>query len=254
MIDRVSKSESVPRRADGRTYHAMRPCEIVPGFISSALGSVLISTGRTRVICTVSVEARAPSWLRSGGWLTAEYAMLPGATNSRTKRGPAGRSQEISRLIGRALRSSLDLGKLVSREGGLTLTCDCDVIEADGGTRTASITGAFVALRHAVRKLQAQGILLEDPVVAPVAAVSVGLVASYEAPLLDLDYSEDSDATVDFNVVARGGSSPGLIEVQGTGENGVFSREQLDLMLDLASVGIREHFVRQEAALNEVFS
>jgi ribonuclease PH len=230
------------------------------------LGSVLIATGKTRVLCTASLEPRTPPWLQHGGWITAEYAMLPGATNPRGRRDAGGRGKEIQRLIGRSLRAAVALDKLVGPDGGLSIVCDCDVIEADGGTRTASITGAWVALEIALRKLVADGRLAVHPGLGPVAAVSVGLVepvgsagvsSGEPAALLDLCYVEDSRAIVDLNVVMRGPAlerpdgRPGLIEVQGTGERGDFSRAQLDRMLDLAEAGIIELMAAQQAALAE---
>lgn len=238
-------------RSDGRELDALRPCTIEPGFIATAAGSALIATGKTRVICTASVEDRAPGWLSSGGWVTAQYAMLPGATSPRGRRDPGGRGKEIQRLIGRSLRAAVDLPSLVSADGGaISIVCDCDVIEADGGTRTASITGAFVALSIAIRALVAEGRLASNPIEKPVAAVSVGIVAPPDGgepvPMLDLCYVEDSAAVVDLNVVQRG---HGLVEVQGTGEQGEFSRAQLSAMLDLADKGIGELCARQERAL-----
>jgi ribonuclease PH len=246
-------------RIDERTHEQLRGTSLVPGFTAAALGSVLIATGKTRVLCTASLEPRTPAWLQHGGWITAEYAMLPGATNPRGRRDAGGRGKEIQRLIGRSLRAAVALDKLVGPQGGLSIICDCDVIEADGGTRTASITGAWVALEIALRKLIADGRLTVHPGQGPVAAVSVGLVelgASGSEPqaLLDLCYVEDSAAVVDLNVVMRAGSpktSPGLIEVQGTGERGDFSRRQLDRMLDLAEAGIIELMAAQQAALIE---
>jgi ribonuclease PH len=234
-------------RDDGRTPSQLRPCTIVPGFIGQATGSTLVTTGRTRVICTVNVEERAPSWLTKGGWVTAQYAMLPGATAPRGSRDPGARGKEIQRLVGRALRASVDLERLVGPTGPLSLVCDCDVIEADGGTRTASITGAWVALAIAIRKLVASGRLPADPTIAPVAATSVGLCGDPPQALLDLAYTEDSTAIVDLNVVAL--ADRGLVEVQGTGEHGVFSRKQLDTLLDLAETGTSELFAIQRAAL-----
>ncbi|MCH9681087.1 MAG: ribonuclease PH [Deltaproteobacteria bacterium] len=236
-------------RSDDRASDQLRPCSIEPGFITRALGSALIRTGDTRVICTASLEERAPGWLREGGWVTAQYAMLPGATTPRGRRDPGGRGKEIQRLIGRSLRASVDLSALVTPAGdSMSIVCDCDVIEADGGTRTASITGAFVALRIAVHRLLEQGKIAADPIRAAVAAVSVGLVRSGEGEpkaVLDLNYVEDSAAVVDLNVV--GLDDGGLVEVQGTGEDGSFSRAQLDAMLDLAELGIgRLHAAQRE--------
>jgi ribonuclease PH len=236
-------------RTDGRRADALRACTIEPHFIQSALGSVLITAGRTRVICTASMEERAPGWLKSGGWVTAEYSMLPGATHPRGRRDPGGRGKEIQRLIGRSLRACVDLSRLVGPAGAVSIVCDCDVIEADGGTRTASITGAFVALHHAVRALLQQGVLTQDPITAAVAAVSVGLVPIGDdpaVPVLDLPYVEDSAAAVDLNVVQLDGG--GLVEVQGTAERGAFARGQLDAMLDLADRGIAElHAIQRRA-------
>ncbi len=240
-------------RIDDRALSQLRPCSIEPGFIGRALGSALIRTGDTRVICTASLEERAPPWLANGGWVTAQYAMLPGATTPRGRRDPGGRGKEIQRLIGRALRASVDLPALVDPDGGaLSLMCDCDVIEADGGTRTASITGAFVALQIALRQLTSQGRLAASPVKAAVAAVSVGLVkprgGDEPVPMADLCYEEDSRAAVDLNVVGLDGG--GLVEVQGTGEHGSFSRAQLNAMLDLAEGGIAALLGKQREALD----
>lgn len=243
-------------RSDGRAHDEPRPTTLVPGFTTQALGSVLISTGRTRVICTASLEPRPPAWLEKGGWVTAEYAMLPGSTSPRADRHPGGRAKEIQRLIGRSLRASVDLRKLIGPAGPISLVCDCDVIEADGGTRTASITGAWVALQLALHKLRAEGRITEDPSLGQVAATSVGVVQleGSEGPqaLLDLCYREDSRAHVDLNVVMRSaGAGVGLIEVQGTGERSSFSRAELDAMLDLAERGIRDAFEIQRRALAE---
>ena len=238
-------------RQDGRRPDQLRPFGLETGFIGSALGSALVSAGRTRVICTASQEARAPAWLSGGGWVTAEYAMLPGAVRPRGRREPDGRAKEIQRLIGRSLRAAVDLRKLVGPQGPVALTVDCDVIEADGGTRTAAITGGMVALALAARALVRAGTLAEDPVRGLVAAVSVGLCElTAEAPaqaLLDLAYVEDSRAVVDLNVVMLDGG--GLVEIQGTGERGGFDRQQLSSMLDLAEGGIAELMAAQRAAL-----
>lgn len=243
-------------RSDGRRLDEPRLTRIEPGFTSQALGSVLIATGRTRVICTASLEPRPPAWLERGGWVTAEYAMLPGSTRPRADRHPGGRGKEIQRLIGRSLRASVDLRKLIGPAGPVSLICDCDVIEADGGTRTASITGSWVALQLALRKLLAEGRISEDPSLGQIAATSVGVVEleGGEGPvaLLDLCYREDSRAEVDLNVVMR--STPeglGLIEVQGTGERSSFSRRELDAMLDLAEQGIHDAFLVQRRALEQ---
>jgi ribonuclease PH len=249
-------------RLDERSPEQLRGVVITPGFTAAALGSVLIATGKTRVLCTASLEPRPPAWLQQGGWITAEYAMLPGATNPRGRRDPGGRGKEIQRLIGRSLRAAVALDELAGPDGGLSIVCDCDVIEADGGTRTASITGAWVALEIALRKLIAQGRLGAHPGRGPIAAVSVGMIesdgsAGEPIAMLDLDYVEDSRAVVDLNVVMRGPAigrpdgRPGLVEVQGTGERGDFSRAQLDRMLDLAEAGIIELMAAQQAALAE---
>jgi ribonuclease PH len=224
----------------------------------------LIATGTTRVLCTASLEPRTPTWLAHGGWITAEYAMLPGATRPRGRRDPGGRGKEIQRLIGRSLRAGVDLEQLVGPDGGLSIICDCDVIEADGGTRTASVTGAWVALEICLRKLVASGKLSKHPGLGQVAAVSVGVVEQESGldsgpadpiAMLDLCYHEDSRAVVDLNVVMRSGPGPGpalgLVEVQGTGERGDFSRTQLDRMLDLAEAGVAELMAAQRAALTE---
>jgi ribonuclease PH len=243
-------------RIDERTPNQLRAVQLDAGFTAAALGSVLISTGKTRVLCTASLEPKTPPWLQHGGWITAEYAMLPGATSPRGRRDPGGRGKEIQRLIGRSLRAAVNLDKLVGPDGGLSLICDCDVIEADGGTRTASITGAWVALEIALRKLLASGRLATHPGLGQVAAVSVGLVGTEPGEpiaMLDLCYHEDSRAHVDLNVVMRRGSGPrpGLVEVQGTGERGDFSRAELDRMLDLAEAGILDLFAVQRAALSD---
>lgn len=222
-------------RDDGRQPHELRPVAIQRGFTRHAEGSVLISMGDTRVICTATVEERVPPFLlgTGRGWVTAEYGMLPRATNTRTGRerqGPGGRSHEIQRLVGRSLRAAVDMQAL----GPRTITVDCDVIQADAGTRTASITGGMVALEDAVEWLLRKGLLPSSPLVARVAAVSVGMLDG--VPLLDLSYSEDSRADVDLNVVML--DHGGLVEVQGTAERRPFSRADLDRMLDLAAAGV----------------
>jgi ribonuclease PH len=238
-------------RHDGRALDALRPFTLEPGFIGSALGSVLVSAGRTRVICTASREAKAPAWLTRGGWVTAEYAMLPGAVRPRGRREPDGRAKEIQRLIGRSLRAGIDLEQLTGPQGAVALTVDCDVIEADGGTRTAAITGGMVALALAIRALQREGVLTSYPVRGLVAAVSVGLAplpgANTDAAMLDLAYEEDSQAVVDCNVVMV--EDGGLVEIQGTGERGGFDRKALSRMLDLAESGIAALWQAQRAAL-----
>lgn len=241
-------------RVDGRKADQLRPFSIQPGFIKQAAGSALVTSGLTRVICTASVLDRTPPWLDGGGWVTAEYSMLPGATAPRGGRKAGGRDKEIQRLIGRSLRAAVSLQDLVGKDGPIAITCDCDVIEADGGTRTAAITGAYVALALALRGLQEAGTLKGDPLIAPVAAVSVGIAPPGEdappEPLLDLCYVEDSAAAVDLNVVMRRTDvRPGLVEVQGTGERDTFSRQQLDRLLDLAEGGIKDLFSEQAGAI-----
>ncbi|MGD8287118.1 MAG: ribonuclease PH [Gemmatimonadota bacterium] len=236
------------RRAGGRRPDEGRPVSIELGVAPYAEGSCLIATGDTRVLCAASVAEGVPPWReRSGaGWVTAEYAMLPRSTHTRTSRerkGPRGRTQEIQRLIGRSLRSVTDMRWL----GQNTITVDCDVLQADGGTRTASITGAFVALSLATSWMLGEGLADRDPVVEAVAAVSVGLVDGVAC--LDLDYGEDSQAQVDMNVV--GTRSGGLVEVQGTAEGDPFPRKDLDTLLDLATAGLETLFAAQHAALAE---
>lgn len=221
-------------RTDGRTADRMRPVDIQTGFMPAAEGSALISVGQTRVICTASVEDGVPGW-RAGsgrGWITAEYDMLPRSTNTRNARdsskgGPSGRSREIQRLIGRSLRAVTRLESL----GELTIWIDCDVLQADGGTRTASISGGFVAL--ALAGLRREGRVEGNPFTDSVAAISAGVIDG--APLLDLDYSEDSRAEVDLNLVATGGGR--LVEIQGTAEGEPFSRERLSRLVDLGMAG-----------------
>jgi ribonuclease PH len=224
-------------RIDGRKPDQLRPVRITRQYNKHAEGSVLIEVGDTRVICTASVEDKAPLFLRGAGkgWVTAEYGMLPRATGTRTAREAArgkigGRTHEIQRLIGRALRSVMDLPALGER----TITLDCDVIQADGGTRTASITGAFVAMVEAVNKLRAQGLIRKMPVKDFIAATSVGRQAGQV--ILDLCYEEDSAAEVDMNIVMTGAGR--FVEVQGTGEEASFSREEINQMIDLAQQGI----------------
>jgi ribonuclease PH len=211
-----------------------------------ALSSLIVATGRTRVLCSLCVQEGVPRWRQSSGqgWLSAEYRLLPASTPERQGRELmklSGRTQEIQRLIGRSLRASLDMAALGER----TLLVDCDVLQADAGTRTASITGAWLALAVGLRRLQDQGLLLEDPLRQQVAAVAVGLVDG--RPLLDLDYSEDSRAAVDLNVVMDGQGR--LLEIQGTAEGAPFSRSELNAMLDLAQAGISELQAQQKAAL-----
>lgn len=237
-------------RTDGRGPNDLRPVKITPGFLPYAEGSVLIEMGNTRVICAASLEERVPPFLRNSGqgWLTAEYAMLPRSTQTRTSReigrgGPSGRTHEIQRLIGRSLRAVADMKALGER----TLTIDCDVLQADGGTRTAAITGAYVAFALAAGRLLKTGKILRSIVLSDVAAVSVGIVDS--APILDLKYDEDSRAEVDMNVVCTGDGR--FIEVQGTAEREPFSREQMDQLLALAVKGIRALISIQRQALSE---
>ena len=237
----------MPRHLD-RPADALRPVRITRAFTRHAEGSVLVEFGETRVLCTASVEEKVPSFLkgRGSGWVTAEYGMLPRATLTRGAREAAagkqsGRTQEIQRLVGRALRSVVDLGALGERQ----VTIDCDVLQADGGTRCASITGAMVALADTVAWLKAKGLLARDPVRDFVAAVSVGIVAG--APCLDLDYAEDSSCDTDMNVVMTG--SGGFVEVQGTAEGAPFSRAEMDALLALAGKGIAEIVAMQKASL-----
>ncbi|MEE9583082.1 MAG: ribonuclease PH [Dehalococcoidales bacterium] len=236
------------KRVDRRAWDELRPVRITPGFQSFAEGSALIELGKTRVVCSASVEERVPRFLRDSGsgWVTAEYSMLPRATVTRTRRDSsqgriAGRSQEIQRLIGRSLRAITDLDALGER----TLIVDCDVLQADGGTRTAAITGAYVALYQAVQTLANMGIISSIPLKSAVAATSVGIVGSYM--LLDLCYDEDSSAEVDFNVVMT--SKGEFVEVQGTAETKPFSKETIDSVLALAEKGIKQLFEAQQAAL-----
>ena len=229
-------------RADGRRPDQLRPLEIIPNYQKHAEGSALIKLGDTWVLCSASVEQGVPGFLagKGQGWLTAEYAMLPRATHTRSKRDPGGRGKEIQRLIGRSLRAAVDLEALGER----TIAVDCDVLCADGGTRVASITGAWIAVALAIKKLVASGALPDMRALQPpVAAVSVGVVNN--EVVLDLPYIEDSKAEVDMNVV--GNEDGKLIEVQGTAEHGTFDRKQLDAMLDLATKGIRELAAAQRA-------
>jgi ribonuclease PH len=235
-------------RVSGRRPGELRPVRIQRGFTKHAEGSVLVEFGDTRVLCTASVEERVPPFLKDTGrgWVTAEYGMLPRSTNTRTEREAArgkqsGRTQEIQRLIGRSLRSVVDLTPL----GGKTIQIDCDVLQADGGTRTAAITGAFVALHDAVSFLKEKKLLQAWPIRDHVAAVSVGM--SGGTPLLDLDYGEDSSCGCDLNVVMTG--SGRFVEVQGTAEGEAFSRAELGELLDLAARGIAELVQHQKKSL-----
>jgi ribonuclease PH len=226
-------------RRSGRRQDELRAVSLEPGYTRHAEGSVLVAFGDTRVLCTASVEPRVPPWLkgRGNGWVTAEYGMLPRATHTRSAREAArgrqgGRTLEIQRLIGRSLRAVVDLAALGER----TITLDCDVLQADGGTRTASITGAYVALCLATRHLQKRGELRSSPVHGQVAAVSVGIVRG--EPVLDLDYGEDSEAETDMNVVMN--EAGRFIEIQGTAEGHAFQRSELDSLLELATSGIND--------------
>jgi len=235
-------------RAGGRRAEELRAVRIQRGFTKHAEGSVLVEFGDTRVLCTASVEERVPPFLRDSGrgWVTAEYGMLPRATNTRGEREAArgkqsGRTQEIQRLIGRALRAVVDLAAL----GPRSIQLDCDVLQADGGTRTAAITGAFVALHDAIFFLQQKNLLAKNPIRDYVAAVSVGMFEG--APLLDLDYAEDSACGCDMNVVMTGAGR--FVEVQGTAEGEAFARSELDALLALAQRGIAELVAHQRRAL-----
>ena len=236
-------------RPSGRTADELRPVRFVRGYTRHAEGSVLVEFGATRVLCTASVENGVPGFLRNTGqgWITAEYGMLPRATHTRSPREAArgrqtGRTQEIQRLIGRSLRACIDLRALGER----TVTLDCDVLQADGGTRTAAITGSYVALVDAVSALQRRRELGANPVHGQVAAVSVGIVGG--VPVLDLDYAEDADAETDMNVVMNSGGA--FIEVQNTAEGHAFRRDELDALLDLAAGGIGRLCALQLEALD----
>ena len=235
-------------RPSQRAPNQLRPVEIIRRYTKHAEGSVLVKFGDTHVLCTASVEEKVPAFLRGRGqgWVTAEYGMLPRSTGSRMQREAAsgkqsGRTQEIQRLIGRSLRAIIDLKKLGER----SIQIDCDVIQADGGTRTAGITGAYVALHDAVSHLLANGLLSESPLLDSVAAVSVGIHQGQA--VLDLDYLEDSACDTDMNIVMTG--SGGFVEIQGTAEGVPFARGDMETMLDLAQAGIRELTAKQKAAL-----
>jgi len=247
---RADPSSVTLRRVDGRSANQLRPLHLKNHIAPHAAGSTLIEWGNTRVICGVTVEESVPRWMKEqnmkGGWITAEYSMLPYSTLERRARESSrgkidGRSQEIQRLIGRAMRAAIDLEKL----GEHTVWVDCDVLQADGGTRTAAITGAYVALCIAIRRLIASGKLAENPILHAVAAVSVGIVNG--RPLLDLCYTEDVAAAVDMNLVMN--SAGEFIELQGTGEQATFSESQLADLLALGKTGIRELLAAQEEAL-----
>ncbi len=235
-------------RPSGRTPEQLRPVTIERGFTCHAEGSVLVSFGDTRVLCTASVDERGPAWKREGGWVTAEYGMLPRATHTRSRREAAqgkqsGRTQEIQRLIGRSLRACVDLDAL----GSYTITIDCDVLQADGGTRTAAITGGYVALADAIAALRRSGKVRRNPLFGQIAAVSVGIFRGQ--PVLDLDYAEDSACECDMNVVMNDAAQ--FVEVQGTAEGHAFRREELDQLLDLATAGTRELIALQRATLDQ---
>jgi ribonuclease PH len=238
------------KRVDGRRPDQLRSVSIHPHYVKQPAGSVLIEMGNTRVLCAASVEEGVPRWMREqkvkGGWITAEYSMLPYATAPRKPRElsrgrPEGRTHEIQRLVGRALRSVTDIEKLGER----TVWIDCDVLEADGGTRTAAITGAYVAVMLAMRKLQSEGAIAEMPLKSCVAAISVGLLE--DVPLLDLCYAEDVKAAVDMNVVMTDEGQ--FVEVQGTGEDAPFTQRQMSAMLNLARKGITELIAIQKKVL-----
>ena len=235
-------------RPSGRSPAALRPVRITRRYTKHAEGSVLVEFGDTRVLCTASVDERVPPFLKDTGrgWVTAEYGMLPRSTNTRTEREAArgkqsGRTQEIQRLIGRSLRAVVDLASL----GPRTVQIDCDVLQADGGTRTAAITGAFVALRDSIEELEKRKLVSRNPIRDFVAAVSVGIYRG--TPVLDLDYAEDSACGCDMNVVMTG--SGGFVEIQGTAEGEVFHRKELDALVSLAERGIRELIEHQRRAL-----
>ena len=234
------------KRKDGRALDEIRSVKMVPGFTKFAEGSCLISCGDTMVLCNASVEERVPDHVKKGGWITAEYSMLPRANRERSRRDVSKlklspRSAEIQRLIGRSLRSAVDMSKLE----GISITVDCDVLQGDGGTRTASVTGGFVALSYALHKLVSEGVLPEMPLKTCVAAVSAGIVD--DQPMLDLCYEEDSSAQVDLNCVMTGEGE--LVELQGTGEGRAFTIEEQRVLVDLCAKGIREVQAIQRQAL-----
>ncbi len=245
----MTDSSTAQARHDGRPADALRPVRITRNFTMHAEGSVLIEFGDTKVLCTASVEERVPPHKKGSGegWVTAEYGMLPRATHTRSSREAAkgkqtGRTQEIQRLIGRSLRAVVNLVALGER----TITLDCDVLQADGGTRTAAITGSFVALSDAIHSLLAEGKITSNPILHPVAAISVGIVGG--VPVLDLNYVEDSDCDTDMNVVMTGAGH--YVEVQGTAEGAAFSRDEMNQLLLLAEKGINELIGLQRAALS----
>lgn len=235
-------------RVDGREPNQIRPVTMTPGFMPNAEGSCLIEFGDTKVICTATLEDSVPRWMmgRGTGWLTAEYSMLPRSTSERVQREvnkgrPSGRTQEIQRLIGRSLRAVADMRAMGER----TIWLDCDVLQADGGTRTASITGAYVATALAFERLRERGEMKASPLVDSVSAISVGIIGGI--PCVDLNYAEDSTAQVDMNVVMTGAGK--LVEVQGTAEDGAFDRSELDTMLDLATNAIVDLTAMQEEVI-----
>jgi ribonuclease PH len=240
----------VTTRASGRQPDDLRPVTFIRDYTEMATGSVLVEFGRTRVLCTASLEGRVPPWLKGSGkgWVTAEYSMLPGSSAERVEREAArgkqsGRTQEIQRLIGRSLRAATDLRAMPD----VQLTVDCDVLQADGGTRTASICGGWIALHDACSRLLAKGTLSRHPVMQPVAAISVGVIDG--TPMLDLEYSEDVRAEVDMNVVMTGDGR--FVEVQGTAEGVAFTRAELDALLVLAGDGISEIVAAQQEMIAE---
>ncbi len=233
-----------------RKPNKMRPASITQ-FATAAAGSVVIEMGKTKVLCTASIASEVPRWLRgkdgnppSKGWVTAEYNMMPGSTPDRKRRGTDGRSSEIQRLIARVLRAAVDLEKMP----GLMITCDCDVLMADGGTRTASITGAFVALSQAIAKALDKGLIEKNPIIGPAAAISVGMIDGVAT--LDLDYPLDVRADVDMNVAMTHKGQ--FVEIQGTGEGGTFTRKESDQMLDLATAGIKKLIALQKKTLKSL--
>jgi len=236
-------------RSDGRLPDALRPTTIEVDFLAAPPGSALVRAGQTWVLCTASVDEQQPPFLRQqksqSGWVTAEYSMLPGSTASRSPRGSNGRAKEIERLIGRSLRAAVDLDQL----GPRTITVDCDVLQADGGTRTAAITGGYVALALCLRRLAARGLVTASPLKQAVAAVSVGVIDGVTC--LDLPYEEDARAAVDMNIVMAQppGGAPSFVEVQGTGEHGTFSHGQLLELTNLASRGLERLFALQAQAI-----
>ncbi len=237
-------------RHDGREHDELRPITFERDFTETAAGSVLVSFGRTRVLCTASIDERVPRWMKGKGkgWVTAEYSMLPGSSPERVRREvkegkPSGRTQEIQRLIGRSLRSVCDMAALGERQ----VIVDCDVLQADGGTRTASICGGYVALHDALMRLVAEGTIAAQPLTTECAAISVGVIDG--VPMLDLPYVEDSSAEVDMNVVMTGAGN--YVEVQGTAEGATFDRTQLDALLSLAEQGIGEIVALQRVVLAE---